>query len=141
MLLALWSYRYRERTLPVILLEGGVDVVLTGHTHSTERFRLRRGDRELRLVNLSGRPRDGFLWFGSGSRRTRDLSGRELAWLEEHGWKDLEGWEIEQEHAMTGEQANQCGLFTIDENGTLHLEMVFLEDDRGVRRETPVRLH
>lgn len=138
---ALWSYRYRERTLPALLLEGGVDLVLTGHTHSTERFRLRRDGRELRLVNLSGRPRDGFLWFGSGSRRTRDLAGREHAWLEEHGWHDLDGWKIEQEHAMTGDQANQCGLFTLDASGILWLEMVYLRDEGGVRRESAVRLH
>ena len=139
---ALWSYQYRGRTLPDVLLDGGVDVVLTGHTHSTERFLVRRHDgRQLRLVNLSGRPRDGFLWFGSGSRAAHDLVGREHRWLARQGWRGLEGWTIRQEDAMTHDEVNQCGLFSVDAAGVLSLEMVYLEDDGGMRREAPVPLH
>ena len=48
----------------VDVIEGGVDLVICGHTHTYERFRLRRGERELSLINLSGRPQNSFLFFG-----------------------------------------------------------------------------
>jgi len=141
--IALWSYRWEGRTLPGILLDGGVDLVLTGHTHTTERFHLKRkrDGAELTLLNVSGRPRDGFLWFGAGARKARNIAGKEEEWLTEHGWPRLEGWEIEQRHAMVDDEANQCAMFTMDADGALGLELVYVEKDGDVRRDPPVRIH
>jgi hypothetical protein len=124
----MWTFAYGERTLPDILLDGGTDLVLTGHTHTYERFRVTRSDgRSLHLVNLSGRPRNAFLWIGASERRARDLRGREARWLRERGWPALTGWTIVQEDAMTGDEANQFGVFTVS-TSAFTLEMYF---DRG----------
>jgi hypothetical protein len=140
---ALWSYTYEGRTLPDILIDGNVDLVLTGHTHTYERFVLERADgRSLHLINISGRPRTDFLWFGASARRARDISGREIAWLADCGWTDLEDWSVTQEDAMVGGEANQFAIFNVSADGTLTMEMHFLDDDNpgGLRRCTPVRL-
>lgn len=141
---ALWSLEHAGRRLPDILLDGGVDLVLCGHTHTFERFAIERADgRRLQLVNISGRPRDDFLWIGSGPRHARDIAGRELDWLADKGWRDLAGWRIEQLAAMVDDEANQFGLFTLAPDGGLTLEMHFLErsESTGVRREAPVTLN
>ncbi len=140
---ALWSYRYKGRTLPDMLLDGGVDLIISGHTHTYERFRLRREDgREMQLVNLSGRPRTAFLWKGDGRRRAQDVAGNELSWLAEEGWRDLEGWRIFQEEAMLEDEADQFGLFAVDPGGEIWLEMHFLDDERpdGIRQTMPQKL-
>jgi hypothetical protein len=140
---ALWSYRYQGRTLPDMFLDGGVNLVISGHTHTYERFRLRREDgRELHIVNLSGRPRTSFLWKGDGRRRAKEIAGTEIEWLADKGWRDLEGWRIFQEEAMVEDEADQFGLFTVDPGGDIWLEMFFLDEDRpdGLRQEMPQRL-
>jgi len=141
---SLWNFRAGGRSIADRLLDGGVDLVLTGHTHTFERFRLGRDDgATMQLVNLSGRPRDAVLWFGAGSRRARDLRGHEREALEDAGWEDLDGWTIVQEDVMLrDEEADQFGLFTAGADGALTLEMFFLDEDApgGVRREPPVRL-
>jgi hypothetical protein len=139
----LWSYRYQGRTLPEILLEGGVDLVLTGHTHTYERFLLRDGDgRELTLINVSGRPRNGFLWFGAGARRARDLRGEEIAWFSDHGFTGLEGWTVIQEDAMVEDEANQFAVVEVTSAGGVTLEMNYLdpEEPEGLRTEAAVPL-
>lgn len=144
--IALWSYRWHGRPLPDLLLDGGVDVVLTGHTHTTERFRLRRDSdgSELQLVNLSGRPRDGFLWFGDSERRPEDISGREETWLAEEGWRDLDGWTITQEHAMKKKnEADQFAAFRVGPDGSLRMEMTYVGRKKSarLRRDPVVLLH
>lgn len=132
----LWSLRHEGRTLPEILLEGGVDLVLAGHTHTYERFELSRGEGErLHLVNVSGRPRGVFLGWGAVGRRARDIAGRELEDLRERGWTDLEGWRIEQREAMTGVEADQwLELRFLDSGRRVESEVFFLlPEGRGAR--------
>jgi len=139
----LWSYRYGGRTLPDILLDGGVDLVLAGHTHTYERFRLRRDDgKELVLINVSGRPRDSFLWFGAGSRRARDLYGREIAWFHARGFTGLEGWSVAQEDVMVEDEANQFAILEVTPDGSVTLEMNYLDPESpdGLRREPTVAI-
>lgn len=138
---ALWSLEHRGRRLPDLLLDGGVNLVLCGHTHTYERFTLTRADgRRLELVNLSGRPRNEFLWFGRSARRARDIAGRELSWLAGKGWRDLGGWRIEQRAAMVEDESNQFGIFTVTPAGRISLEMCFLDERQpaGLRREPPL---
>jgi hypothetical protein len=141
---ALWAFSDRGQTFADLLVEAGTDVVLTGHTHTFERFRLVRGDgRTLHLVNISGRPRDAFLWIGAGKRRARDIRGEEAAFLAEAGWTGLERWKITQEDLMPKEgEADQFALFSVEEDGGLVLEMRFLDDEEpdGMRHGAPVRL-
>lgn len=139
---ALWSYRWGERTLPEMFVDGGVDLVLTGHTHTTERFRIRRraDGAELVLLNLSGRPRDGYLWFGADDREARDISGEEREWLTKRGWTGLEKWDVEQRHAMVRDETNQCGLFEVGADGSLRMQIAYVEKDGEVRRDPAVEL-
>jgi hypothetical protein len=141
---ALWAFSDGGQTLADLLLQAGVDVVLTGHTHTYERFRLVREDgRSLHLVNISGRPRDAFLWIGAGKRRARDIRGEEHEFLADAGWTGLERWRITQEDVMGKEgEADQFALFAVEEDGGLVLEMRFLDDEEpdGMRHGAPVRL-
>jgi hypothetical protein len=51
--------------------------------------------------------------------------------------RDVGGWNVTQEEAMTNEEIDQCGLFTVEADGGVTLSMVYL----GRRsEETPVRL-
>lgn len=140
----LWNFTWDGRRLPDIMLDGGVDLVIVGHTHTYERFQVRRRSdgRSLRLVNLSGRPRAGFLFFGAGARRARDLAGREFAWLAEHGWRHLDAYDITQEQAMTGVETNQFGVFSVSPDGGI--AMVLRRQDPAApsrfAAETPVRI-
>jgi 3',5'-cyclic AMP phosphodiesterase CpdA len=127
---SLWNFQDGGRSLVDILAEGGVDLVLTGHTHTYERFRLRRDDgREMHLVNVSGRPRDSVLWFGAAERRARDLRGREEEWLAEIGWLGVDRWDIAQEDAMLDDEADQFALVTAEPGGGMVLDVRFLEDE------------
>lgn len=136
----LWSYTWKGRTLPDILADGGVDLILCGHTHTYERFRLERTDgRGFVLVNLSGTPEAAFLWFGAGARRARDIHGSEEPWLTENGWRNLRPWRITQDDVMDDddEESDQYGVFTVDADGGITLTMRFI--DRPAP-EAPVRL-
>ncbi|MBN1825381.1 MAG: metallophosphoesterase [Candidatus Eisenbacteria bacterium] len=133
----LWNADHGGRRLVDLFLDGGVDLILTGHTHTYERFRIERaGGGALDLVNLSGRPRNDLFWFGHRSRRARSFAGREKEWLESKGWRIDEGWRITQEEVMTGEGADQFGLFTVGPDGAIDAEILFLGDDApgGLRR-------
>ncbi|NNM32316.1 MAG: hypothetical protein HKO53_04595 [Gemmatimonadetes bacterium] len=135
----LWALEHDGRRLVDILADGGVDVILAGHTHTYERFQLRREDgKTLRLVNLSGRPRNAFLWFGAGSRRPQNLTG-ETDWFARHGW-DLGPWTITQEDVMGSPERNQFGLFTVGPRGELDLELSFLGQDPPHAVETRPRI-
>ncbi len=138
-----WNLRMGERTLPEILAEGGVDVILTGHTHTYERFVLTSpAGHSMTLVNVSGRPRNSFLWIGAGARRANDIAGREHEWLGDKGWVIPEGWSIEQRDHLSGDETNNFGIFTVDSEGGIQLEMAYLdgEDGRDLRIEAPVRI-
>ena len=125
---ALWSYMWKGRSLPNILADGGVDLILSGHTHTYERFRLERTDgRGFVLVNLSGTPESSFLWFGAGARRGRDIHGSEEPWLLEKGWRDLKPWRITQDEVMEKNESDQYGIFTVDADGGVTLTTRFIE--------------
>ncbi len=140
----LWNCREAGSALADLFADGGVDLVLAGHTHTYERIRLRRNDgREFALVNLSGRPRTSVLWFGARARRPEKIAGREREWLTAKGFTGLERWDIRQEERMDPErEADQFGIFTVEEGGGLLLETVFLDPavPSGVRRNPVVRL-
>jgi len=138
----LWSLRWQGRTLMEILADGGVDLVLTGHTHTYERFRLRSpAGNSLHVVNVSGRPRDSAFWWGSGRRRARDWSTDTIDELAAAGWRDLDGWEITQQDAMLDDQQNQWAMLHVTPDGRLGLEMFYLVDKgETYRREDLVWL-
>lgn len=134
----LWSYRPMgpgTATLPELLLDAGVDLVLVGHTHTYERFVLGKGDRTMDLVNLSGRPRTALLWIGDGARRARDIAGKELEHLRAQGWRDLDGWTISQEAVMVDDEENQFAIFEAADS-TLTMSVHFLGEDRGAVRDS-----
>jgi hypothetical protein len=139
---SLWNFEADGQPLIDILADGGVDVILTGHTHTYERFRLTRSDgHEIVLVNISGRPRDSFLWVGSGDRRARDIRGEESSFLEENGWLGLDSWEIVQEDVMLKEgEANQFAVFTVEPDGQLFCRVHFVGDGE-TRRSERVKIH
>ena len=142
---SLWNTRFGGRSILDMLADAGVDLVLTGHTHTYERYRLERSDgRTVSLVNISGRPRDAFLWYGASSRRPEDIRGEELEWFEEEGFDPLDGWSISQEEVMLSEdEANQFALFMLGPDGRLTMEVRFLDEDApdGVRAAPVVELH
>lgn len=134
----LWNLRYHGRSLEDIFADGGVDLVLVGHTHTYERFTVTRKDgRGFHLINLSGKPEPSFLWFGDGQRRAQDLRGNEAGWLFSHGWTGLDGWTVTQNEVVTKDEVDQCGLFHVDGDGGVTLSMCFL-GRKPV--EPPVRL-
>lgn len=140
---ALWSYRIGGRTLPERFAEAGVDLVLAGHTHTYERFRVTRvGEEGFTLINLSGRPRSLLLGMGGGGRKARDLRGAEAESLAEKGWRDLDGWRVVQEDFMPGRGANQFGIFSVGSEGEIAFEACFLDEDapEGFRRAGEVRV-
>ncbi len=137
---ALWSLPVRGRPLPDLLADAGVDLLICGHTHTTERFLLTRADgASLRLFNVSGKPH-GF--FGAGRRRAHDLRGREDAWFAEQGWEGTRGWSIVQEGAMVADEANQFVVVDVDGEGGMTAEIFFLDPDfpEGLRSEPAFRL-
>lgn len=128
----LWSLKWSEQVI-ASMIAPGTDLVLTGHTHTYERYRLAApGGDSFHLVNVSGRPRDSFLWFGDGARRAQDIQGRELDFLGRAGWNrnDLEGWSVQQLDAMTDKdtEANQWVEITVAPDGSLSGEAFYLVD-------------
>ena len=141
----LWNLTVGGKRLVDALIDGGVQVVLTGHTHTYERFQVtrRRDGRTLDVVNVSGRPRASVLWVGSSLRRARDIRGKESAWLGGKGYRGLDAWKITQVELMQKQdEADQFGVFTVEAGGGLILEMQFIDDDRpqGFRVAPSVRL-
>ena len=123
-----------------ILAHGGVDIILAGHTHTYERFTLTHEDgHQMKLVNLSGRPRNSFLWFGAGSRRAKDLSEKDPDWLEQKGW-DLGPWTVQQDDVLGDPEWNQFGLFTVGPRGSLDMELWLVDEDDDPLVREPVSL-
>lgn len=135
----LWSFRYHGRTLPDILADGGVDMILTGHTHTYERFRAARKDgKGFQIVNLSGRPRASFLWFGEDARRAEEIpAGGEQFWFYDRGWRDLDGWEISQDDAMVRDEADEYAIFQVEPDGGVTMAVRFMNKPS---LDPPVRL-
>ena len=124
----LWNLRFEGRRLAELLADGGVDLVLTGHTHTYERFRLERDDGHvMHVVNVSGRPRTAFLWIGDGARRARDLRGEEREWFTDKGFRGLERWRIEQVEAMREDERNQFATIDVGADGQLSLQIHFVD--------------
>lgn len=139
----MWNLELGGRILPEVLATAGVDLILTGHTHTYERFDLTSpaGER-LTLVNVSGRPRNSFLWIGAGARRANGIDGGEREWLQARGWVIPEGWVIEQRDHLAGEESNNFGIFTVNAHGGIELRMAYLDEvaSDGLRIEAPVRI-
>ena len=128
---AQWLYAYRGRRLVDRLVDGGVDMVLCGHTHTYERFTLTRADgRGLALVNVSGKPH-GLVWpFKGAMRRAKDIRGRESDKLDSYGFRALDGWTIVQEDVMLkADDANQFVRFVVDADGGITGRVHYLDDD------------
>lgn len=126
----LWSLRYEGRTLPQILAEGGVDLVIAGHTHTYERFEIRtQSGPGFALINVSGRPRSALMGFGKGGRKARLIRGGEVSDLAKRGWRDLDGWRIEQLDAMVEIEANQWLELRVVPDRSLVGELFYLERD------------
>lgn len=128
-----WSIQWNEEVLARMFERGNVDLVLTGHTHTYERYRLTGPDGgNFQLLNISGRPRDSFLWFGDGARRAQDIRGREIAFLVRGGWRQelLEGWNIEQLDGVFDPdlEEDQWAEITVHPDGQLEVELFFLVD-------------
>ncbi|GJM44915.1 MAG: hypothetical protein DHS20C21_17570 [Gemmatimonadota bacterium] len=141
---SMWNFQDKGEILVDLLADGGVDLIVTGHTHTYERFRMVRSDgHTIDLINISGRPRDKFLWFGSRERRARDIRGQEGTWLDQVGWLGLDHWGVVQEDVMARKgEANQFAILTVEPAGGVVLELFYLDDDEpgGFRRPDPVRL-
>jgi hypothetical protein len=140
----LWDYRFRGRTLPEMLTDGGVAVVFCAHAETYERFRLRRADgRELQVVNLSGSPRPSSVLRFRKASQAEDMRGSEMETLREWGWRGLGLWTITQEDATVDPESDQMGLMTVGRDGTLQLEVAFLDpqSSTGFRFRPAVILH
>ncbi len=126
----LWNMSLGGKRLVDALIDGGVQVVLTGHTHTYERFQVtrRRDGRKLDVINVSGRPRASVLWVGESMRRARDIRGKEASWLAGKGYQGLDAWDIKQVELMRKQdEADQFGVFTVEPGGGLTLEMQFID--------------
>ncbi len=128
---SLWNLRVDGTPFADLLVDGGVDVVLTGHTHTYERFHLHREDgARLDVVNLSGRPRGSAFGLGAGLRRSRDIRGEERERLADWDWQGLERWTITQaEYLPKDQEADQFAVFTVEPGGALTMEVRFLGAD------------
>ncbi len=136
---ALWNQRVDGHSLPELFLDGGVDLVLTGHTHTFEHFRLEREGKSFDFINVSGRPRTAVLWFGASRRRARDMRGSELSELADHGWRNLDGWSISQVDAMLDDEANQFLILDLPAEGAPSYRVHYLDEDAadGLRVSAP----
>jgi hypothetical protein len=142
---AIWNLAFGGRRLADIFADGGVAAVLTGHTHTYERFTLgrQRDGRSFAVVNASGRPRPGFLWFGAGSRRARDIRGKEASYFAGRGYGALDQWSIRQDEAMLKRgEADQFAIVDVEASGGLVMRTHFIDlGQPGGFRSTPaVRL-
>jgi len=127
----LWSTQVEGRRFMDWLLDRGVDLIVCGHTHSYELFRIERTDgKGLWHLNLSGRPRDSFLWFGAGARRVHDIQGKEIEELEDDGFEGIDAFDIQQVEAMTEDERNQLAIMTVSETGALRMQLVYFDRDR-----------
>ena len=134
----LWNYEYPDRgsrTFAEILIDGGVDLALTGHVHSCETFLLKRDGKRMWTLNASGKPTG----FYSKGRTPRNWSGREVEELADHGFtRRLDEWQITQTDYMhSDETENQFVVITVDREGNLDIEVHFL---KSPKREHKMRI-
>ena len=120
----LWNREHHElggRTLPEALIESGVDLVLSGHVHSYEVFRLERNNRQMWTLNVSGRP-TGWL---QGRRMPKDWRADSLTPLKNRGFRTrLDQWAITQEGYMSdADKVDQFALVTVTSDGRLSIEL------------------
>jgi Calcineurin-like phosphoesterase len=132
-----WQYLHRGRRMVDVMIDAGVDVVLTGHTHTYERFSLKRPEGGgLAVINVSGKPHGRWERFFGNDRRAKDIRGREIPWLSEKLFVDLWDWTITQDEVMVEEEeANQFLLMQVHADGRLSGQVYFLDEDApdGVR--------
>ena len=114
---------YGDRTLPEILIDGGVDMVLSGHTHTYEVLRVSRGGKTMLSVNVSGK--------SGGSRRARPVD-RPKAAFAARGW-DMSGWTAVSQGAVmpSGQTVSQYGLVTVTAAGGLECVIHHVGDPRA----------
>jgi len=141
----LWNTTVGGKRLVDALVDGGVQIVLTGHTHTYERFQLvrKQDGRKLDVINASGRPRPTVLWIGSSLRRARDIRGNEAKWLAGKGYQGLDAWRIAQVELMRKQdEADQFALFTVERGGGVTMEMNFIDAGApgGFRSPPSVRI-
>lgn len=136
---ALWSLAYNGRSFADILADGGVDILLVGHTHTYERFRAVREDgKGFLLINLSGRPLPVFFGMGDGARRANEIpTGGGRIWFLSRGWQNLTGWDISQEDAMLRRETDQFAVFNVEADGGITMKLRYMNRPGF---ESPVRL-
>jgi hypothetical protein len=124
----LWGMEHGGTRLLDLLADAGVDLILTGHTHTYELFRLTREDgRGLWQMNLSGRPRGAWLGLGAWERRATDIRGQETVWLDRKGFDALPGWSVEQTEVMLPPERNQYAVFSVAPSGEVSVRVQFFE--------------
>jgi hypothetical protein len=124
----------RRQSLPERLISGGVDLVLMGHTHNYEAFRLERGARKMLAVNISGRPIGGF----KGARRAQNWTRAEVKRkLGDRGFERLDQWDsIQQLDFMArDEETDQYGVVTVGRDGKLGLQVLGCPSAAQERRD------
>lgn len=133
---SLWNTEFAGKRLIDLLADGGVDMVLTGHTHTYELFRLQREDgNALWMMNLSGRPRGAWLGMGAWLRRATDIRGKESSWLAGKGFTPIAGWTVEQCEAMQKPERDQFAIFTVAADGALAVRMHYQAEEPPYRLE------
>ena len=122
-----------------MLIDGGVDLVLTGHVHSYEVFELERNGGHMWSVNASGKP-TGPIWKLPGRRMPRNWQGKELKRLDDKGFKTrLNQWAFTQLSFMTDDtKRDQFALVTVDAAGSLEIEIRGVDGTVLYRLQIPV---
>lgn len=141
----LWTTVYRElgvkkgKTLPVALIEGGVDLVITGHVHSYEVFKLKRGDHSMWTLNTSGTPGAWYrtLWDWARRKGTRWPKN----WDSEKKMEKFDlsdDWEARQLTYMTkSTKVDQFAVITVGKAGRLDIELMSVGGDVLYRMQIP----
>ena len=123
----LWNRRHDAfdgRTMPEMLIDAGVGLVLSGHVHSYEVFELARGGHTMWSVNASGKPTGS--WFRRPwTRMPADWRTHELDNMRDKGFRTrVDQWSVTQLSFMTDEtKRNQYALVTVDGRGSMHLKL------------------
>ncbi len=126
----LWNNR-----LPQKLIDGGVDLVVSGHVHTSEVFVLERGGRKMWFLNVSGRPtwprKWGISWpwplpYPKNSRRPKRWDNpKEKMRATKPPFRHLDEWDdIRQIYYMSkDEEDDQYAVITVDRHGALQIEI------------------
>ncbi len=125
----LWDLQVDGTFLPEWLLNLEIDALVVGHTHTYERFSIRHLGRSMQVINVSGRPRTGFLWIGDGARRAKDIRGEESEFLREKGFSRMEAWDVVQEDVMVDNERNQFMRVEVAASGMLTGQVHYVDKD------------